>query len=348
MSSIRLGLIQMIINIAVITTIIVVAACIFYYLSMRKRIILPLVTMKNAAAGLVDNLGNESCEDLRIDVHTGDEIEEVARSFEEMDKRLKIYIRENEAAAAEKERFATEMNLAARIQLGMLPDTAAVFSKRNEIDISASINPAKAVGGDFYDFFFLDETHLALVMADVSGKGVPAALFMTASKIQIRNYTRAGLSPSAVFEKINTSFVENNTSKTFVTVWLGILDLDTGVLKAANAGHEYPVIRRGDGRVELYKDRHSFVIGAMPGIKYKEYEMTLLPGEGLFLYTDGVPEASNSKKEKFGTARMVETLQNSSGSTPDQVLGAMDEALLGFVKDAEQFDDITMMCFLYK
>ena len=230
----------------------------------------------------------------------------------------------------------------------MLPSIYPPFPDRTEFDIYATMDPAKEIGGDFYDFFLIDNDHLGIVMADVSGKGIPAALFMMASKIIIANNAKMGKSPAQVLTDTNASICSNNKAEMFVTVWLGILEISTGRLTAANAGHEYPVIKHADGGFELYKDKHGFVIGGMDGVKYKEYELTLTPGSKLFLYTDGVPEATDAAGDMFGTERMLDTLNGNKDVDPVQTLKNMRAAVDGFVKDAEQFDDLTMLCLEYK
>ena len=209
------------------------------------------------------------------------------------------------------------------------------------------MDPAKEVGGDFYDFFLIDGSHLGMVMADVSGKGVPAALFMMVSKILLKNYAMAGQTPAQVLESVNRQICSNNREQMFVTVWFGVLDLESGLLTAANAGHEYPVFRPAQGAFELYKDRHGFVIGGMDGVKYRQYEVQMRPGDKLFLYTDGVPEATNGREELFGTERMIRALNESGEGTPQQILQSVRRAVDAFVGSAPQFDDLTMLCVQY-
>lgn len=240
-----------------------------------------------------------------------------------------------------------ELSLATRIQADMLPNVFPAFPEKDEFDIYATMEPAKEVGGDFYDFFLIDNDHLGVVMADVSGKGVPAALFMMVSKILVQNYAMMGKSPKEVLECVNNQICKNNKEDMFVTVWFGILDLKTGNLKASNAGHEYPAIKKADGTFELYRDKHGFVIGSMAGITYSEYELTLEPGSKLFLYTDGVAEATNSDKNLFGTDRMIEALRLNENLSPEEVIKSVNSAIVDFVKDAPQFDDITMLCLDY-
>lgn len=240
-----------------------------------------------------------------------------------------------------------ELGLATRIQADMLPNIFPAFPNRSEFDIYASMTPAKEVGGDFYDFFLIDDNHLGMVMADVSGKGVPAALFMMAAKILIRNHAMSGKSPSEVLQTVNEQICSNNREEMFVTVWFGVLELDSGVLTAANAGHEYPIVKANDGDFTLYKDKHGFVIGGMAGMKYRQYEITLEPGSKLFLYTDGVTEATNAKNELFGTDRLIAALNEGKDGTPQGVLMAVNEAVASFVQENPQFDDLTMLCLHY-
>ena len=230
----------------------------------------------------------------------------------------------------------------------MLPNIFPAFPERPDFDVYATMDPAKEVGGDFYDFFLIDETHLGLVVADVSGKGVPAALFMMISKILVQNYAMTGRSPAEVLRAVNEQICSNNREEMFVTVWFGILDTATGTITAANAGHEYPALMHAGGRFELVKNRHGFVIGALNGVRYREYELSLTPGTKLFLYTDGVPEATNAENEMFGTERMLEALNREPGASPEALLRHVRKAVDGFVLDAEQFDDLTMLCLEYR
>ena len=248
----------------------------------------------------------------------------------------------------ESARLETELSMATRIQEDMLPDEFPAFTDRKEFDIFASMKPAKEVGGDFYNFFMIDDDTLGIIMADVSGKGVPAALFMMSSDILLKNYTLMKKSPKAALEEVNRQICENNREGMFVTVWLGVLDIKTGALTAANAGHEKPAIKSPDGSFELYKDKHGLVVGYLDQVKYREYELKLEKGAKLFLYTDGVAEATNANDELFGVDRMIETLRSAENSSPEEILQAVDRAIDDFVKDAPQFDDITMLCLEYK
>lgn len=255
---------------------------------------------------------------------------------------------EQASISAKTSRISTELNLASSIQTGMLPSIFPPFPERHEFDIYASMTPAKEVGGDFYDFFMIDNDHLALVMADVSGKGVPAALFMMIAKTLLKTQSQNGHSPSEVLQKVNNQLCENNPGEMFVSVWFGIYEVSTGKLVAANAGHEYPAIRKGDGGFELLKDKHGFVLAGMENACYKEYEIQLDVGDSIFVYTDGIPEATNANVEQFGTDRMLEALNKDRNCSARGLLTNVHDALTQFVNGAEQFDDVTMLSFCRK
>ena len=245
-------------------------------------------------------------------------------------------------------RIDTELELAAGIQADALPSSFPAFPERTDFDIYASMTPAKEVGGDFYDFFLIDETHLGLVMADVSDKGIPAALFMMNAKTLVQNYAMTGLSPGRVLQAVNTQVCSNNREGMFVTIWFGILDLSTGLITAANAGHDDPALKPAGSRFELIRDKHGFVIGGMSGLTYKEQEIGLTPGARLFLYTDGITDAKNAEGELFGTSRMIAALNEDPEAAPEQILANVQRRVGDFVQEAPQADDITMLCLAYK
>ncbi len=284
---------------------------------------------------------------LTDSIRNKDEIGALAGSIDHMEEQIYAYIENITSITAEKQRILTELNLATRIQAAMLPNVFPAFPERADFDIYASMAPAKEVGGDFYDYFLVDDDHLCIVMADVSGKGVPAALFMMASKIILANHAMLGKSPKDILTDTNNTICSNNREEMFVSVWLGILELSTGKLTASNAGHEYPVLCKPDGEFELFKDKHGFVIGGMDGMVYSEYEIDLKPGSKLFLYTDGVPEATNAEEELFGNERMVAALNKDASASSEEILGNVRSAVDEFVKNAEQFDDLTMLCIEY-
>ena len=248
--------------------------------------------------------------------------------------------------AAEK-RIEQELILARTIQTSALPQIFN-FPDRDEFELFASMNPAKQVGGDFYDFFFVDRNKIAFVIADVSGKGIPAALFMMRSKTAIRSFAEAGGTPEEILIKTNEALCEGNDAEMFVTVWIGILDLATGCMACANAGHEYPAIMHQNGKYELIKDKHSVALAAMPGIKPKPYEIKLELNDRIFVYTDGVPEAINEKEEQYGTERMLEVLNTTVGMSMEDTLNKVSASVNSFKGEAEQFDDITMLGIEFK
>ncbi len=317
---------------------------------MKKTLVQPINDIAEAAQSYARDKkagvsGTEHFSSLNI--RTGDEIENLSLIMADMERDLTDVEANLTQITAEKERIGTELELATRIQTNMLPSIFPAFPERTDFDIYASMTPAKEVGGDFYDFFLIDDDHLALVMADVSGKGVPAALFMMASEILVKNYAMTGRSPAEVLNAVNTQICANNHEDMFVTVWLGILDITTGKLIAANAGHEYPVIKQPEGSFELIKDKHGFVIGGLAEARYKEYELQMAPGAKLFLYTDGVAEATNASEELLGTQRMLEALRSAEDKSPKEILRVVDAAVTAFVGDEPQFDDLTMLCIHY-
>ena len=249
---------------------------------------------------------------------------------------------------AERQRISEELALGAQIQKGMLPSDFRAFSERSDFDIYASMTPAKEVGGDFYDIFLVDDDHLYMAIADVSGKGVPAALFMMASKIVPKYNAKMSSSPAQILKDTNDAICANNKQEMFVTVWIGILEISTGKLTACNAGHEYPVMKKPDGEFELIKDPHCFVVGGMENMTYREYELMLSPGTKLFLYTDGLPEATDAENELYGTERMLKALNREPDADPRKLLKNISADVDLFVKEAEQFDDLTMFCLEYK
>ena len=256
--------------------------------------------------------------------------------------------RERRALALEKERIATELSLATRIQASALPKTFPPFPDRHDFELYASMTPAREVGGDLYDFFLIDEDHLCLVIGDVAGKGVPASLFMMLATALIHHVAMHETSPAKILTSVNAEICTRNPAEMFVTVWLGVLELSTGVLKASSAGHEYPALKRADGSFELFKDKHSFVLGGMEGVRYKEYSIELGRGDKVFVYTDGVPEAINTAEEMFGTDRMIDALRANENGTPEDILRTVRRAVEDYAGKAEQFDDLTMLCVEYR
>ena len=316
-----------------------------FYRSVKRNIIRPVELLEKASGELVNNIDQDV--PFQADIHTGDELEALADSFGKMDQGLRKYIHELAQITAEKERISAELDVATSIQTGMLPSVFPAFPERPEFDIYASMDPAREVGGDFYDFFMIDGDHLGLVIADVSGKGIPAALFMMSSKILINDHAMMGGTPAEILERVNKQVYDHNDANMFVTVWLGILEISTGILTTASAGHEYPMINTG-GKYELLKDKHGLAIGAMKKTRYKDTEIRLKKGDSIFVYTDGVAEATDANNELFGTERTVEALNAiPEGASQKEILAGVRAAVDGFVKEAPQFDDLTMLGLKY-
>ncbi len=338
-------LMYMLLVVTAISTITLIALTLLYS-SVEKNTIRPISLLTRSTGEMINNL--ESDKVVNIDIHTGDELEDLADAVKKMDGDLRDYISRLSAVTAEKERIGTELNVAKRIQEGMLPNIFPPFPEREEFELYASMIPAKEVGGDFYDFFMVDDNHIALVMADVSGKGVPAALFMAISKVLIKTSVQAGRSPGESLERVNNQLLEGNDTGLFVTVWLAVIDITTGKGVAANAGHEHPVVRRAGGDFEIVKYKHSPAVSTIEGVQYKEHEFILERGDSIFVYTDGVTEATNENMELMGEDRMIDALNRHKDDGTSQILSAVKKEIDIFAGSAPQFDDITMMIFEYK
>lgn len=318
-----------------------------YYYYIRRIVIRPAEVLHDAASALIKN-DMDDLENFSIRVKTGDEFEELADAFQFMTVELSEYIKNLTVVTAERERIGAELDVATQIQSSMLPCIFPAFPDRREFDIYATMNPAKEVGGDFYDFFMVDERHLAIVMADVSGKGVPAALFMVIGKTLIKDHTQPGRDLGEVFTEVNDLLCEANSEGLFITAFEGVLDLVTGEFQFVNAGHEIPFICKSGGFYEPYKIRAGFVLAGMEGIRYKAGTMQLEPGDKIFQYTDGITEAMNSRNELYGMKRLEETLRKNVHKAPMELLPEVKADIDSFVGSAVQFDDITMLCLEYR
>ena len=345
MSEVRAYLNSFLINMLLISFAIIGITIILYIFFVRKMVTKPVgkltaFTQEITKTGMFEN--------QHIDIKTGDEIESLSQSFNFMLAELENYIANLSKVTAEKERIGAELDIAKHIQASMLPCIFPAFPERPEFDIYATMEPAKEVGGDFYDFFMVDDTHLAIVMADVSGKGVPAALFMVIGKTLIKDHTTPGRDLGKVFTEVNQLLCESNSEELFITAFEGVLDLVTGEFVYVNAGHEMPFICKAGGDFEPYKIRAGFVLAGMEGMKYRAGSTRLEPGDKIFQYTDGVTEATNLKNELYGMNRLGAILNKVKGGTPNDILPAIKKDIDEFVGDADQFDDITMLCLEYK
>ncbi len=331
---------------SVLSMLVVTVLCLAVYVHILYRsIIAPINLIVAEASSFVKEENQVSAELQKI--RTGDEIQTLSETLLKMEQDINHYIDNLTKVTAEKERISAELNVATQIQADMLPRIFPAFPDRQEFDIFATMNPAKEVGGDFYDFFLTDPDHLALVVADVSGKGIPAALFMVISKTLIKNQAQMGDSPKEILRAVNDQLCENNEAEMFVTVWLGILEISTGVLTAVNAGHEYPIMRKAGGAYELLDDPHGFVMGVMPGMQYQEYEIEMHRGDSIYVYSDGAPDAVNLQEEQFERERLLASLNQVPDALPEELLRQVKGDIDRFVGDAAQFDDITMLCMRY-
>ncbi len=346
MHGVQETIIDFIFKVSVAIVGVVVLFTIFLLLYVNRKMVKPIRILNKASRQMVDNLENDL--DVAIDIHTADEIEDLARSFETMNTEVKSFIHQLAKATAEKERIGAELDVATKIQTAMLPSIFPAFPDREDFDIFASTHPAKEVGGDFYDFFFVDDNHLAIVMADVSGKGVPAALFMVIAKTLLKNRCQlSNETPAESLAFVNNQLCENNEEMMFVTVWLGILDLTTGLMTASNAGHEFPVFKKKNGFFELIEDQHGFVLAGMEDSPYSNYQIQFEPGDTLYLYTDGVPEATDADEAFYGMERMVEALNRADSHSCKAIVTAMTADIDAFVAGSDQYDDVTQLAFTY-
>ena len=328
--------------ISILTTIILVMIFIgLLQFVLHKVVISPLKLISEEASNFTKN--NAEISTKLMNIKTQDEIEVMATNIYQMEVDINKYIEDITVITKEKERIGAELSVATEIQTSMLPSVFPAFPQYKEFDIFASMTPAKEVGGDFYDFFLIDDNHVALVIADVSGKGIPAALFMVVSKTLIKNCMMAKLTPSKVLEEVNNQLCEDNNAQMFVTAWIAVYEISTARLTASNAGHEYPYIKRNNGDFELYKDKHGFVLGGMENLKFSEYTIQLNRGDKLFVYTDGVVEAMNSSNKLYGKNRTIQVLNKNKDNRSKEILTRVKADIDLFAGEVPQFDDITML-----
>ncbi len=316
------------------------------WLLLNRLLILPIRKISDEAGRFAAEsvpAGQKLTESIR----NSDEIGLLADSIDRMEDQIVSYVENLTRITAEKERLGTELDIARRIQETMLPLVFPPFPERKDFEIYATMNPAREVGGDFYDFFLVDSDHLGLVIADVSGKGIPAAMFMTITKKLIKERIMLGESPAEAFYNVNNQLCDGNETDMFVTVWLAVLNLSTGKGIAANAGHEHPAVCRAGENYKLSLYRHSLALAVMPGVSFREHSFELQPGDSIFVYTDGVPEATDSANNLFGTGRMLEALNLDPSAPPEKLLQTVAQSIDSFVGDAPQFDDITMLSLHY-
>ena len=329
------------VTIGISTFMLAVVASVFTVLFLKETYIVPIEKISEEATRFARE--NSKGEDLGK-ISSIDEIAKLSVSIEKMETEMLQRMEELTAITAERERIGAELALAGTIQDNSVPGVFPAFPDRKDFDIYAFMEPAKEVGGDLYNFFLIDEDHLAFVIGDVSGKGIPAALFMMVTNILISDHARMGGSPADVLNYVNEEICKHNKADMFVTLWLGILEISTGKIVAANAGHDDAAILRKDGGCELFKSKHGMVVGAFAESRYKNFELQLQPGDKLFLYTDGVPEATDKDEKMFTIDRMLRVLDEAKEQDPKGGLDAVYAGVNAFVGEAPQFDDLTMLC----
>ncbi len=328
----------------ILTIFIAFILSVIFIRAIRRRVVGPINELSKAALDYINTEEDRGHTFSDLNINTGDEIENLSDAMKRMEQDINDYIESVTSLTAEKERIGAELNVATQIQADMLPRIFPPFPDIKQFDLYASMNPAKEVGGDFYDFFMIGEDHLGLVVADVSGKGVPAALFMVIAKTLIKNRALMGGTPSEILSYANEQLCEGNEAELFVTVWLAIIDINTGKGIAANAGHEHPAVRRAGGEFELVIYRHSPAVATLEGLKFKEHEFELHHGDTLMCYTDGVTEATNKNNELFGNDRLLAALNKNPDADVEEIIRNVEEDIDAFVGEAPQFDDITMLC----
>ena len=326
----------------VVAVVAVVAVTIAVAVVVSRRITRPIALINDR----IRSLGGD---DLRFELEdafrTGDEVEELAESLAGLSARTCEHVDEARQAAAERGRADAERDVVTSIQASQLSNRFPAFPSRQEFDLYALVDSAEEVGSDFYDFFLVDDDHIALVVADVSGKGVPAAFFMMVSRVLLRSHLRRGESPAEALENVNDQLCERNEADFFVTVWVAVVQISTGRGVAANAGHEHPAIRRAGGSYELVVYRHAPALGIMEGIPFREHGFVMRPGDSLFVYTDGVTETTNAGGELFGGGRMVKALNEDPDAMPKDLIANVRGSVNAFAGDAEQLDDRALLCF---
>ncbi len=307
------------------------------YIAARILIVRNIWHIDNALSRITDGKL-----DTTVDVHSTREFDSLSTGINTTVDTLKRYIAEANA------RIDSELHYAKEIQESALPSTFPAFPDRNEFDIYALMDPAKEIGGDFYDFYIIDNDVLAFIVADVSGKGIPAALFMMRAMTTIHTFAQNNIAVADIFTNANFELCEGNDAGLFVTAWMGFLNLKTGELKYANAGHNFPLLRRKNGQFEYLKGPAGFVLGGMEGIAYKEQRLTLEPGDELFIYTDGVVEATNKDLELYGDDRLKVCLNKHISENAEDICKSVKQDVDRFYSGAPQFDDITELSLQFQ
>lgn len=336
-------------NKLIITHLVIIGALVLFGIYFAKK---HLTTPLNQLTSAALDFANQHKHSLTTDpqdpgVHTADELEELNNSIFYLEQSVLSEQKELEQINRQKGKIDAELTIAREIQKGVLPEHFPQDADRDVTDVYAFNEPAREVGGDFYDFFLIDPTHLGLVIGDVSDKGIPAALFMMVSKLLIKEYAMKGLSPEIVLEQVNDRLFSFNRAEMFVTIWIGILDTETGILKTANGGHEYPIFRLGDEPFDYFHDKHGMAVAGMKRSKYTLHEIQMKPGDALFVYSDGAVDARNKDGDGFGVSRLLESVNRANTETATKLVHAVKKDVEEYSADTEPFDDITMLAMIY-
>ena len=322
-------------------SLVIIAGVILIFL--RRKVLIPLTNVKIVLQKYMENKDSREVTEEMSKIKARNEIGILADDITGFAHEMDRYVEDNIKLAGERERVLAELEFAAKIQKDALLND---FNINDKVEIFASMTPAKEVGGDFYDMFMIDDDHIGFCIADVSGKGVPASLLMMSTMTSIRSFALSGIKPGAVLENVNNNLVSRQVSNMFVTVWIGILDLKTGILTTANAGHENPLINT-TGEYVSFKEKHGLVVGGYANMKYRETEYKLEPGDRVFVFTDGFSEATSTDVELYGVERLLVAVNKNKDLSPEALIHKVKEDIDEFVGEAEQFDDITMVCFKY-
>lgn len=330
-------------------------SAVFLLLLIHRNILRPMSGVQQAVRRFHDDKDTGKVVHAMMSIRSQNEVGCLAHDISDLAVEMKKYSADMARMSAEKERIDTELSVAASVQMNALPNIFPAFPERNEFDIFATMHPAKEVGGDFYDFFMVDDDHLAMVVADVSGKGVPAALFMMTAKVLLKMQTQTRLNPSQVLTDINNVLFENNKDGLFVTVWLGVLTISTGELTCADAGHENLLLYQ-NGSWDFFQKAGAPVLGIWEpeflqqldeNHRYRNQTIRLNPGDAIFQYTDGVTEAMDADKAQFGKERLLEAMKSAPSVEPEVLLPHVRTQIDDFVKGTPQFDDMTMLGLRY-
>lgn len=346
--AVKLTILSNVASQTLVSMLVVVIGTIILFYFLRSRILKRIFKLEEEIAKYTGTKDPTIAKEILANKGWNDEIGSLSEGSAGMITELEEHMRNLQKITAERERISAELGVATQIQADMLPRIFPAFPQFDEFELYASMDPAKEVGGDFYDFFMVDDRHLALVIADVSGKGVPAALFMVIAKTLIKNRLQMGEEPAVAIGNVNEQLCEGNDAGMFVTVWTAVIDILTGDGVEVNAGHEYPAVYRKGGKFELIKTKHSPAVAVMEGMRFKQSEFHLDPGDMVFMYTDGATEATNAENQLFGEQRLTDALNRHLDLEPKDLLPAMRKEIDAFVADAPQFDDLTMLCMTFR